>query len=188
MGAHCASKEQPFKGHGGRPWEDVTPGEPRGTGSNVPNAISVHNPVSYHISAGNNLEKPRICTLIHAIKALCAHEKGGPPGPRAREKCPLLVSDVLLSHGLLRSTIGARGLNFRVRNGTGCASPAMVADQQGAFCYQGRHRAVPWGPHSVTSRLREDRVRAMVRREELGRLVPLDSTPRSAYICGLSNS
>ena len=66
-------------------------------------------------------------------------------------KCPLLVSDVLLSHGLLRSTIGARGLNFRVRNGTGCASPAMVADQQGAFCCQGRLRAVPWGPHSVTS-------------------------------------
>ena len=52
-------------------------------------------------------------------------------------KCPLLVSDVLLSHGLLRSTIGARGLNFRVRNGTGCASPAMVADQQGAFCFGG---------------------------------------------------
>ena len=37
----------------------------------------------------------------------------------------------------LRSTIGARGLNFRVRNGTGCASPAMVADQRGAFCCQG---------------------------------------------------
>ena len=34
---------------------------------------------------------------------------------------------------LLRSTIGARGLNFWVRNGTRCASPAMVADQQGAF-------------------------------------------------------
>ena len=73
-----------------------------------------------------------------------------PPRPRDA-KCPLLVSDVLLSHGLLRSTIGARGLNFRVRNGTGCASPAMVADQQGAFCCQGRLRAVPWGPHSVTS-------------------------------------
>ena len=55
----------------------------------------------------------------------------------ATRKCPLLVSDVLLSHGLLRSTIGARGLNFRVRNGTGCASPAMVADQQGAFCLGG---------------------------------------------------
>jgi hypothetical protein len=45
----------------------------------------------------------------------------------------------------LRSTIGARGLNFWVRNGTRCASPAMAA---------GRHRAficpsVPWGPHSA---------------------------------------
>lgn len=77
---------------------------------------------------------------------------GRAPPARPRDaKCPLLVSDVLLSHGLLRSTIGARGLNFRVRNGTGCASPAMVADQQGAFCCQGRLRAVPWGPHSVTS-------------------------------------
>ena len=39
--------------------------------------------------------------------------------------------------GLPRSTIGARGLNFRVRDGTGCASPAMVADQRRAFCSQG---------------------------------------------------
>ena len=40
--------------------------------------------------------------------------------------------------GSPRSTIGARGLNFRVRDGTGCASPAMVADQRRAFCCQGR--------------------------------------------------
>ncbi len=69
------------------------------------------------------------------------HTQEGPAttrvtGPSAR-KCPSLVSDVLLSHGLLRSTIGARGLNFRVRNGTGCTSPAMVADQRGAFGFQG---------------------------------------------------
>ena len=52
----------------------------------------------------------------------------------------------------LRSTIGARGLNFRVRNGTGCTSPAMVADQQGAFFgFQGGGPPrVPSGPHSVT--------------------------------------
>ena len=48
-------------------------------------------------------------------------------------KRPLLGGGVLLSHGLIRSTIGARGLNFRVRDGTGCASPAMAAGQQGAF-------------------------------------------------------
>ena len=74
-------------------------------------------------------------------RAPWAHTKEGPAttrvtGPSAR-KCPSLVSDVLLSHGLLRSTIGARGLNFRVRNGTGCTSPAMVADQRGAFGFQG---------------------------------------------------
>lgn len=59
-------------------------------------------------------------------------------GALPARKCPSLVSDVLLSHGLLRSTIGARGLNFRVRNGTGCTSPAMVADQRGAFGCKGR--------------------------------------------------
>lgn len=51
----------------------------------------------------------------------------------------------------LRSTIGARGLNFRVRDGTGCASPAMAAGRQGAFCCFGAGlAAVPSGPHSVT--------------------------------------
>ena len=66
--------------------------------------------------------------------------EGGPghqPRAASARKCPSLVSDVLLSHGLLRSTIGARGLNFRVRNGTGCTSPAMVADQRGAFGCEG---------------------------------------------------
>ncbi len=52
-------------------------------------------------------------------------------------KRPLLAGGVLLSHGLHRSTIGARGLNFRVRDGTGCASPAMAAGQQGAFSSAG---------------------------------------------------
>lgn len=51
----------------------------------------------------------------------------------------------------LRSTIGARGLNFRVRDGTGCASPAMAAGRQGAFCcFRAGLSAVPSGPHSVT--------------------------------------
>ena len=53
----------------------------------------------------------------------------------------------------LRSTIGARGLNFRVRDGTGCASPAMAAGRQGAFCcFRAGRVAVPSGPHSVTGR------------------------------------
>ena len=54
-------------------------------------------------------------------------------------KRPLLGGGVLLSHGLIRSTIGARGLNFRVRDGTGCASPAMAAGQQGAFSAGASH-------------------------------------------------
>ena len=38
----------------------------------------------------------------------------------------------------LRSTIGARELNFWVRNGTRCAFPAIIADQQGVFdCQRG---------------------------------------------------
>ena len=35
----------------------------------------------------------------------------------------------LLSHGLCRSTIGAGGLNFRVRNGNGWVPAAMVTRQ-----------------------------------------------------------
>ena len=96
-------------------------------------------------------------------------------GPSAR-KCPSLVSDVLLSHGLLRSTIGAGGLNFRVRNGTGCTSPAMVADQRGAFGCQGRASSpVPWGPHSAASHRAEGRTTATPEsgEEELGLLVRL---------------
>lgn len=110
-----------------------------------------------------------------------SHETRGPrhhPGDGAlsARKCPSLVSDVLLSHGPLRSTIGARGLNFRVRNGTGCTSPAMVADQRGAFGFQGAGlRPVPWGPHSAASPRAEGRPTATdkVREEELGLLVQL---------------
>lgn len=94
--------------------------------------------------------------------SVVANREGPLAGPSAEtRKCPLLVSDVLLSHGLLRSTIGARGLNFRVRNGTGCASPAMVADQQGAFCCQGRPSRALGAAQRDVDRL-EDRVRASV--------------------------
>ncbi len=75
---------------------------------------------------------------------------GGVGGrPPRRRNAPCWSATSCSPTDSLRSTIGARGLNFRVRNGTGCASPAMVADQQGAF--QGYGRAVPSGPHSVTS-------------------------------------
>ena len=97
-------------------------------------------------------------------------------GALPARKCPSLVSDVLLSHGLLRSTIGARGLNFRVRNGTGCTSPAMVADQRGAFGCKGAGLGpVPWGPHSAASPRAEGRPTATSEsgKEELGLLVQL---------------
>lgn len=64
---------------------------------------------------------------------------------------PLLAGGVLLSHGLHRSTIGARGLNFRVRDGTGCASPAMAAGQQGAFSSAGPARPCPQGRTALES-------------------------------------
>ena len=70
-------------------------------------------------------------------KARAGRYPRGPARTRAKRKRPLLAGGVLLSHGLHRSTIGARGLNFRVRDGTGCASPAMAAGQQGAFSSAG---------------------------------------------------
>lgn len=68
-----------------------------------------------------------------------------------RGERPLLAGGVLLSHGLHRSTIGARGLNFRVRDGTGCASPAMAAGQQGAFSSAGPARPCPEGRTALES-------------------------------------
>ena len=64
---------------------------------------------------------------------------GAPRGPgREAENARRWSATSCSPTGLPRSTIGARGLNFRVRDGTGCASPAMVADQRRAFCCQGR--------------------------------------------------
>ena len=77
----------------------------------------------------------------------------GYPSPRInfKRKRPLLAGGVLLSHGLHRSTIGARGLNFRVRDGTGCASPAMAAGQQGAFCLRSAPPPCPQGRTALES-------------------------------------
>lgn len=84
-------------------------------------------------------------------KARPGSPRGGPARTRAKRKRPLLAGGVLLSHGLHRSTIGARGLNFRVRDGTGCASPAMAAGQQGAFSSAGRARPCPQGRTALES-------------------------------------
>ena len=66
--------------------------------------------------------------------------RGAPPGENAPSRPAASWSPT----GWTRSTIGARGLNFRVRDGTGCASPAMAAGRLGAFCLRGAafHRAL----------------------------------------------
>ena len=73
--------------------------------------------------------------------------RGAPPGENAPSRPAASWSPT----GWTRSTIGARGLNFRVRDGTGCASPAMAAGRLGAFCLRGGP-TVPWGPHSARKR------------------------------------
>lgn len=97
-------------------------------------------------------------------------------GPPLRENAPCWSAAPCSPTAFRRSTIGARGLNFRVRNGTGCASPAMAADQQGAFCCHGR-APVPSGPHSArTPNAPGSRARPRdpgVEEEELGLLVAL---------------
>ena len=46
---------------------------------------------------------------------------------------PVEISSVLPSHGLHRSTIDDEGLNFRVRNGTGCTSLSMATELNGLY-------------------------------------------------------
>jgi hypothetical protein len=69
----------------------------------------------------------------------------------------------------LRSTIGDGGLNFRVRNGTGCAPSSMVTEPAGGLRF-GEH---PEGPHSAQTDATTIPTRETLVREELGRLVPL---------------
>ena len=122
--------------------------------------------------------------------ARAARAYGKAPSRNLREgastrKRPLLGGGVLLSHGLIRSTIGARGLNFRVRDGTGCASPAMAAGQQGAFsagppiralgaAQRSKHLLAERGsPKHVTLAAPSRNKEGHGGEEELGRLVAL---------------
>ena len=65
----------------------------------------------------------RVLTLKHVKTQKRAESKSGPALFRESvfRRCPALP------RGLPRSTIGAEGLNFRVRNGTGCFPLAMAA-------------------------------------------------------------
>ena len=68
-----------------------------------------------------------------------SQKNAGAPGPcpAAPANVPRWSAATCSPTDSLRSTIGARGLNFRVRHGTGCASPAMAADQRGTFSARG---------------------------------------------------
>ena len=86
------------------------------------------------------------------VTIVCRKGKGAPEGPsrcvlsRARRWSAASCSPT----GWTGSTIGARGLNFRVRHGTGCSPPAMAADRRRAR--GGRVSPAPSGPHSIAKR------------------------------------
>ena len=101
-------------------------------------------------------------------------------------RCPTLP------RGLPRSTIGAEGLNFRVRNGTGCFPFAMAAETL-LRCKPAQGQALsrrpslanwfptaPREPHSG----RKQRIR--VEAKPLGLLVPVSCTCYHASTSGLS--
>lgn len=75
--------------------------------------------------------------------------KGGGPPPKGRTPSECLSRDGgdPLSHGLLRSTMGARGLSFRVRDGSGRSPPAMAAGPRGAFTPRALSRALGAAQH-----------------------------------------
>ena len=115
--------------------------------------------------------------MAHAQRKGAARRAGG---PSAQENAPRWSATSCSPTDLLRSTIGAGGLNFRVRNGTGCTSPAMVADQRGAFCCQGPARPGPQGRTARNGKKRDRARRRVTHRhlgsrvkEELGLLVTL---------------
>ena len=95
----------------------------------------------------NPHEPPKSTQLTQFIEYLgiCSaltagiQKSAGAPGqcPAAPANVPRWSAATCSPTDSLRSTIGARGLNFRVRHGTGCASPAMAADQRGTFSARG---------------------------------------------------
>ena len=125
-------------------------------------------------SSPRSTEPPREARHREGGPGACTQAPGPPPGPNARRRPATPCSPT----GYPRSTIGARGLNFRVRNGTGCATPATVAGLRRAFrvlqipggaCPQGRTaRRTRRVPGKVAPRAQRP-----VGEEELDRLVPL---------------
>src|SRR5205807_8621197 len=80
------------------------------------------------------------------------------------------------------STIGAGGLNFRVRNGTGCFPSAMATETMARAAKPAARRGCE---------LREEPRNAIAsasKNQVLGLLVPVGSTRRRAHTSGLSTS
>ena len=73
--------------------------------------------------------------------------EGARPKGRTPSECLSRDGGDPLSHGLLRSTMGARGLSFRVRDGSGRSPPAMAAGPRGAFSPGAPSRALGAAQH-----------------------------------------
>src|SRR6266568_1189739 len=77
-------------------------------------------------------------------------QKGGIRGDKAKVPPPLRVTGLIgarqrptLPPGYPDSTIGAGGLNFRVRNGNGCLPSAMVTERNGLYPVRTRGLLIP---------------------------------------------
>jgi hypothetical protein len=81
-------------------------------------------------------------------------------------RCPALP------RGLPRSTIGAEGLNFRVRDGTGCFPFAMAAGNAMEISRPGKVPAVSPEPHSGRKRIKKVCVCQAARPVSTGQLHP----------------
>jgi hypothetical protein len=67
--------------------------------------------------------------------------------PEKRREPSDVLSSVLLSHGLRRSTIGAGGLNYRVRNGIGCTPSAITTEHIRQLSSEYIQLSAPRGQH-----------------------------------------
>ena len=119
--------------------------------------------------------------------------------PRAVAKRRPFGKDVrrrpTLPHGPPCSTIGAEGLNFRVRNGTGCFPFAIATETLWRCNLRPASRSRPHlknrtvdAQHSLAAVRdpEESRTRARVEAKPLGLLVPVSSTRCRASTSGLS--
>ena len=128
--------------------------------------------MSIECPCNNRPRIERTCAYTKRIMQVCFISKAphNAKGGRIRSGCaPLLLRGdsraaarpagrrrPALPQGRPCSTIGAGGLNFRVRYGTGCAPAALAAGPRGAHAPRPRSSALPApprgprGPHSAS--------------------------------------